>query len=91
METAQFQVTPFSVEVDGCPVTIYEVLKTELVSGDVWYHVVLEINYKGIKSRRYTLDVRNINNLLNKLKVEIDKIKLIDFLGGISEVKRVIS
>ncbi|MEM2260003.1 MAG: hypothetical protein QXY65_02935 [Candidatus Methanomethylicaceae archaeon] len=90
MEKATFRVFPFSIEVDGTIVNIYEVLKTKLISGDEWYHVVVEINYKGIKSKRYTLDVRNINNLINKLKIEIDKIKLIEYAYGINEVRRVI-
>jgi hypothetical protein len=91
METVSLQICPFTISVDNCQVVIYEALKSQLISGDVWYHVVVQINYKGIKSRRYTLDVKNEKDLINKLKVEISKIKIIEYTYGLDEVKRIIT
>jgi len=91
METNSFHIPPFVIEIDGVPVEIIEVLKSELVSGDTWYHIVVSINYNGIKSRRYSLDVKDIKDLTNKLKIEITKIKFIHYAYGIDEVKRLIS
>lgn len=91
METSTFNIPPFSIEVDGFQVDVLEVLKTQLISGDTWYHVVVQINYKGIKSRRYTLDVKNEKDLLNKLKIEITKVKFIEYAYGINELKRLIT
>jgi hypothetical protein len=91
METPPIQIPPFSVEIDGYQVDILEVVKTQLVSGDKWYHVVVQVNYKGIKSRRYTLDVKNEQDLINKLKVELTKIRFIDYAYGTTELKRLIT
>jgi len=89
MEPAVIQVPPFSLSIDGVEATILEVLKTQLISGDVWYHVVVKLRYKGIDSRNYTLDVKDMNNLVDKLKVEVSKIRFIELAYGINEVKRI--
>ncbi|MGB9760030.1 MAG: hypothetical protein ACPLZG_09420 [Thermoproteota archaeon] len=91
MERSTVQVPPFIILVDEIPVTIYEVYKSVLVSGDVFYHAVIEINYKGIRSKRYTIDAKDYNSLINKVKVEIDKIKFIEYSFGINEVRRLLS
>jgi len=91
MESSTFQIPPFFIEVDEIPVTIIEVLKTALISGETWYHVVVQINYKGIKSRRYTLDVKSEQDLINKLKIEITKLKIIEYTYGLPEVRRFIT
>jgi len=87
----ELQLLPLTIEVDGFKVTLHEVLKSGLVSGEWWYHVVVSIDYKGIRSRRYTLDVRNTKELMNKLKIEITKLKVIEYSEGLSEVKRLIT
>jgi len=76
--------------VDDVPVRILEVLKTSLDPKNPWYHVVVQIIYKGIKSRIYTLDVRNTKDLVKKLKVEITKIKMLEYVYGRDELKRII-
>jgi len=91
MEPAKIQLTPFSIMVDGIPITIHEVLKTELEPGNPWYHVVVQINYHGIKSRIYGLDVRTMKDLIKKLKIEITKIKVLEYVYGRDELKRLIS
>jgi len=91
METNTFHIPPFFIEIDGVPVQVLEVLKFEYVSGDTWYDVIVSINYNGIKSRRYGLYVKDIKDLKNKLKIEITKIKFIDYAYGRDEVKRLIT
>jgi len=91
METASFHIPPFFIKVDEIPVEILEVLKNELISGEVWYHVVVSINYQGIKSKIYSLDVRDIKELTNKLKIEITKIKFIHYAYGLDHTKEVIT
>lgn len=91
MEPANIQITPFSINVDGVDVTILEVLSTQLISGDKWYHVVVQIKYKNILSKKYTLDVKDMNNLINKLKVEISKIKFIEMAYGLNYLKQIIT
>jgi len=89
MEVAKFQITPFFIRVDGCRVEVIEVRKSRQgeYGGD---HVALSINYKGIWSRRYDITVRDMKDLIRKLKVEITKLKYIDYAYGIEEVERLI-
>jgi hypothetical protein len=91
METSQIIIPPFFLEVDGCKVDVVEVRKSELFTGDVWYHVVVSIEYKGIKSKYYTLDVKDTKDLIDKLKIEITKLKFIEYAYGIEYLKRLIS
>jgi len=91
MEPAKIQLTPFSIIVDETTVRVLEVLKTELDPQNPWYHVVVQINYHGIKSRIYSLDVRNTKDLVKKLKIEITKIKMLEYMYGREELKRLIS
>lgn len=91
MSTTQIHLTPFFIEVDGCKVCIYEVLKTQLITGEEYYLVVVSIHYKNIKSRRYTLYIKNIEDLVNKLKIEVTKIKYMELTLGLEEVRKVIS
>jgi len=90
MESSTFQLTPFFLEVDGVTVQVVEVSKQQLISGEVWYIVPVKIIYKGIHSRIFPMFVKNITDLKNKLKVEITKVKLIDYSYGLEEVKRLI-
>jgi len=91
METATLQLPPFFLEVDGVPVQVVEVHKREMITGEVWYIVSVRIIYKKIASRTYTLFVKNTRDLVNKLKVEITKLKFIDYGYGMDEVRRLIS
>jgi len=72
---------PFSFTLDGAKVTIYEITKSELISGDKWYHVHLDIAWRNKRSRRFTLDVKSWEDLLRKLLVEISKFKLMILMG----------
>jgi len=91
METTKIQITPFSIIVEGVPVRILEVLKTALDPQNPWYHVAVQISYRGVQSRIYTLDVRDTKDLVKKLKVEIAKIKMAEYVYGREELKRLVS
>ena len=91
METPQLLLPPVTIEVDGYLVDIIEVLKLESFSGSVTFSVSVRINYKGIKSRVFSLDVRNESELIKKLKIEITKIKFMELTYGLDEVRRIIS
>jgi hypothetical protein len=91
METSTLQLTPIFLEVDGVPVELVEVSKQQLISGEVWYIASVKIIYKGIHSKVFPLYVKNTQDLVNKLKVEITKLKFIDYAYGIEEVKRLLS
>jgi len=91
MEKSYFYITPLEIDIDGVPVTVWEVLRTQLINGEVWYHFVVSINFKGIESRRVTIDARNMDELVEKLRTEITKLKVIYYARGINEVKRVIT
>jgi len=76
MDRLETIVVPFKFILDNATITIYEVTKSELVSGDVWYHVLLSINVNGKESKPFSLDVRNFDELKKKLLIEISKYKL---------------
>jgi hypothetical protein len=87
MMNFSLQLTPFFVDVDGVTVQIIEASKTPLNE----YIVSVRIIYKGIYSKIFPLAVQSTDDLMNKLKVEISKIKFIDYTFGIEEVKRLIT
>jgi len=89
--TAELQLLPIAIEVDGFKVTLYEVLRSRLITGESWYHVVVSIDYKGTRSRRYTLNVKDMKDLVRKLKIEITKLKMVEYSEGLSEVRRLIT
>ena len=91
METLTIQLPPFSIRVDDCEARVLEIYKTQLINGEIWYHVVVELVYKGIRSKRYTLDVKDTNQLINKLKMEVTKVKFLEYAYGLNEVRRAIS
>jgi len=80
-EVPEYQIPPISFELDGCLVTIYEVTRVELINGEKWYLVHLDIEYRGRRTRRFTLTARNTDELKKKLLVEISKLKLAHLSG----------
>jgi len=74
-------IPPVRFTLDDAIVTIYEVNKSKLINGEVWYHVNLDIQVDKYRSKRFTLDVRNVKELKRKLLVEISKFKLLVMLG----------
>jgi len=74
-------IPPVRFKLDGCTVTIYEVLKSVLVSGKVWYHICLDLEYKGKRTRRFSLDAYNNKDFKKRLLVEISKLKWAVILG----------
>jgi len=76
-------IPPIQFIIDNCRITIYEILKSTLISGETFYHVVLDIEYKGKRSRRYTLDAKSTVDFRKRLLVEISKFKWMVMLGEI--------
>lgn len=91
MRTATFVIPPFSVEVDGAIVDVLEVSKQPLSSGETWYIVSCSIRYKGIRSKVFPLFVKDEEDLKNKLKVEVTKIKMIELARGLEELRRLMT
>lgn len=72
---------PFSMIVDSTKVTVYEVTKSQAISGDKWFHVFLDLQYRKHRSKRFSIDCRNWQDFLIKLIVEISKFKLMVLEG----------
>jgi hypothetical protein len=87
----QLQLLPQLLEVDGVPVMLVEVSKQEPLYGQPYYIASVKLIYKGIHSKVFPLFVKNTNELMNKLKVEITKIKFIDYMYGLEEVRKLIT
>jgi len=79
------------MEIDGVTVEVLEVLKHQLISGDKYYTVALRIHYKDIVSKIFNLTVKDEEELKNKLKIEITKIKFMEYAYGLKYVKGVIT
>jgi len=75
-------IPPVRFRIDGCDVTIYEVLKSQIVSGKTWYHICLDLEYKGKRTRRFSLDAYSTEDFKKRLLIEISKLKWIVLLGG---------
>jgi len=82
METISIPIPPFSIKVDDAVATVWEVIPITFPTGEKYYHVTLTITYKGIKSKKFFLDVRNNKELINKLKIELTKLKFIEYAYG---------
>lgn len=74
-------IPPIQFSLDGCKVTIYEVLRSQLVTGKTYYHVNLSLEYRGKKSKRFSIDVTSTEDLRKRLLVEIAKFKWMIMLG----------
>jgi len=91
MQRPRIVLPPFSVEVEGAIATILEVSKTEPVPGEAWYHASIQIEYKGMRSRTFTLDARDEKDLLDKLKIEVTKLKYMELAYGTEYLRRVMA
>jgi len=74
-------IPPVRFRFDNAIITIYEVLKSQLVSGKTWYHVTLDIEYRGKRTRRFSLDCKDTNDFKKRLMVEVSKFKFLVLLG----------
>jgi len=91
VSTEPFHLLPIFLEIDGVPVMLVEVSKQNPVFGDPYYIASVRIHYKGIVSKVFPLQVKDETDLKNKLKVEITKIKFIELMYGLEEVRRLIA
>lgn len=91
MESTQVPLTPFSIEVDGVIAEVLEVMEHILFGSYTSYSVSLRLHYKGIKTKVFTLDCKDLKDLLNKLKIEISKIKFFEIALGFNELRRLIT
>jgi len=87
----RIQILPTTLFVDGFEVQILESIKTPLPPNRTIYHVVVSINYKGVKSKPYTLQVSDERDLVRKLRIEITKLKLVELEYGIETVRDIIT
>ena len=91
MTAESILIPPFYMEIDGVTIEVLEVLKHQLISGDKFYTVALRIHYKDIVSKIFNLTVKDEEELKNKLKIEITKIKFMEYAYGLKYVKGVIT
>lgn len=79
------------MEVDGVVAEILEAIEHKIGGETFGYTVSLRIIYKGIKSRVFPLDCRDLNDLVNKLKIEITKLKFFEIALGPAELRRLMT
>lgn len=91
MSPEEINLLPLFLEVDGFTVEILEVLEHRIFDTIHGYSFSLRINYKGIKSKIVSIDAKDLKDLINKLKIEITKIKFFEIVYGLPEVRRLIT
>ena len=91
MERMEIRLPPFSIEVDDAIVTVWEVIKTQPVGGRPNYHVVVSFRYRGIESKRYGIDAKDTKDLINKLKIELTKLKMIEYTYDKETLRKVMT
>jgi hypothetical protein len=69
-------VTPVDIEVDGARCTIVEITSREWIDKRIIYTVSVYCEYAGRRSQIFHLDVTSNEELINKLRVEVAKMKI---------------
>jgi hypothetical protein len=91
MSTQTFQIPPFSIEIDGVQCEILEVTKSQYPDGKPIYSASVRIHYKGLTSRTFPLICNDEKEMINKLKAEVTKMKLMDYSYGLEYLKKVMT
>ncbi|MEM1530983.1 MAG: hypothetical protein QXI27_04235 [Nitrososphaerota archaeon] len=91
MSSTRVLLTPFYIEVDDAVAEVLEVLEHKIAGEVIGYTVSLRIIYKGMKSRVFPLDCKNMNDLLNKLRIEVTKLKFFEMALGQAELRRLMT
>jgi hypothetical protein len=79
--SSRILITPIEIEVDGAKCTILEVTSREWIDKRVIFTVSVYCEYGGRRSQIFQLDVTSNDELINKLRVEVAKMKLAILLG----------
>ncbi len=72
----EVEIPPVVVELDGALVYLPETKKYKRFDGATRYRVTCIVEYGGYRSRPFSLDVANKEELRQKLRVEIAKMQL---------------
>jgi len=91
VESTTLPILPITLDIDGIPVEILEVRDASLSGGDPYYLAVVRINYKGIQSRTFSIPAKSEKELINKLKIEVTKLKYLEYAYGLDELRGLIT
>ena len=81
---------PISFQLDDFVVTILEVQKLQCV-GKTWFHVTVRLQNRWVKTRQFGLDVKDMEELKDKLRVEISKLKMMRYTLGDLATREVVA
>ena len=76
-----YTIPPYVFSLDGAKVTILEVMKLGIDEKNYLYLVSCYIECRGYRSKVFNLTVRNNAELIEKLRTEIAKMKLLIMTG----------
>lgn len=88
-ERVDVYITPLEMEMDGAKVTLVGVVPYESVTGKRRYIVSCVVEWRGWRSRQFTLDVESNRELEQKLRVEIARMKVFIASGYTAPFMRV--
>lgn len=74
-------IPPMAVDIDGARVYILEVTENDWIDEEKHYLVTCFVEYKGYRSRVFTIDAKTNAELLAKLRTEVAKMKLLIMTG----------
>ncbi|RLI86869.1 MAG: hypothetical protein DRP01_03245 [Archaeoglobales archaeon] len=84
-------ILPVSVEVDGAIVHILEILKSRMPGGKTVYHAICKIDFNGITTRNFDITFKTEEEFKEKLRTEVAKLKLMNWLYGKDFLAKVVS
>lgn len=83
-------ILPVSVEVDGATVHILEILKSRLPGNKTVYHAICKIDWNGITTRNFDITFSSEKEFKEKLRTEVAKLKLMNWLYGKDFLSKVV-
>jgi len=70
---------------------VLEAMETSDLATGRSYLVVVRLVYRGIRSRPFSIPAKDMGDLINKLKIEVSKLKFMELVMGLPEVRRLIT
>ncbi|RLG61376.1 hypothetical protein DRN86_00065 [Candidatus Geothermarchaeota archaeon] len=90
IESINVIVPPVRTKVEDAYVDILEVLKFKFPNGEVRYHVTCRIEWRGIRTRVFFIDCKDIEEFKQKISIELAKLKIMYLTLGLKGVLEVV-
>ena len=89
--TEQIILPPVRMKVDDADVDILEALRLDMINGDKLYYVTCRIRWRGIKTKKFFVICRDKNEFVEKIRIELSKLKTMYLTLGLKETVEIAS